>query len=98
MEFDCTRSSRFVELMCSMKHLEELNLFGYQVNPDDLVRVFQSCSKLTNLYIGMHHCKTFEMDKHLKNQLKSGFQKLRRLRLDFFIDKHSWAVIQEMLT
>jgi hypothetical protein len=98
LEWVNSLSSRFVKLICSMKNLEELNLFGCELAPVVLARVFQSCPKLIELNIGIHEYKTLQMDEHLKKRLKQGFQKLRRLRLDFFIHKDSWPLIQEMLT
>jgi hypothetical protein len=92
---DC---SRFVELICSMKNLETLNLFDHELTPDVLAHVFQSCYKLTNLHIATYKYKTHEMAEHLKNQLRSGFQRLRRLHLVCFIDKVKWPAIQEILT
>ena len=98
MKFDRSHSSCFFELICSMKNLEELNLFGYVLTPDGLAHLFQSCSKLTNLYIGIHYWETLEIDERLKNQLKTGFQRLRCLKLGCSIDKVTWPVIQELLT
>jgi hypothetical protein len=65
---------------------------------EDLARVFQSCSKLVELRIATYGCETLEMAEHLKDQLRSGFQKLRCLNLVCLIDNGSWPVIQEMLT
>ncbi len=98
MKFDRSHSSCFFELICSMKNLEELNLFGYTLTPDILAHLFQSCFKLVQLNIGIHNCKTLEMDERLKDQLKTGFQKLRCLKLGCSIDKVTWPVIQEILT
>jgi hypothetical protein len=97
-ELDCSRNSRFVELICLMKNLEELNLCDYELTPDDLAHVFHSCSKLTNLYVPRHKYKTQKMDEHLKNQLRSGFQRLRCLHLECSINSDTWPMIQEMLT
>ena len=98
VEFDCSQSSRFVELICSMKNLESLDLNEHDLNPDVLARVFQSCSKLVEMDIAIQKYKTHEMAEHLKDQLRSGFKKLRRLDLVFSIDDDTWLVIQEMLT
>ena len=95
-QFNCPRSSRFIELICSMKNLEELDLFHYE--PEVVARVFESCPKLINLDIVTWKCKTREMAEHLKNQLRSGFQRLRRFEFGCFIDNDSLPVIQEMLT
>jgi hypothetical protein len=95
---NCSRSSRFGELICSMKNLEELDLLGHEPTPDVLAHVFQSCAKLIKLHIGAKKWKTHEMDEHKKNQLISGFQRLRCLDLKCFIDSDTWPVIQEILT
>jgi hypothetical protein len=94
--FSC--SSRFVEVICSMKNLESLDLDEDEIAADVLAHVFQSCSKLTNLHTATYDYKTLEMDERLKNKLRLGFQKLRCLRLYCFIDEGWWPVIQEMLT
>ena len=92
------RSPLIVELICSMKNLETLDLRDQELTLDSLAHVFQSCSKLTSLYVATNEYKTFEMDEHLKNQLRSGFQRLQLLQFECFFDKDSWPVIQEMLT
>jgi hypothetical protein len=98
LQFDCSCSSRFVELICSMKNLESLDLDEHDLTPDDLAHVFQSCSKLIEMDIAIEKYKTYEMAEYLKNQMRPGFQKLRRLDLVCFIDNDSWPVIQEILT
>jgi hypothetical protein len=87
----------FLEVICSMKNLEKLDL-DYKLTLEDLARVFQSCSKLVELRIATYGCKTHKMSEHLKNQLRSGFRKLRRLKLGFSIDNDTLPVFQEMLT
>jgi hypothetical protein len=87
--------SQLVKVFCSMKNLEEIYL-KWQLTLEDLAHVFQSCSKITNLHIATFDYNTLEMSEYLKNQLRSGFQKLRRL--DVVCAKDSWPVIQEMLT
>ena len=91
-------SSQCFELICSMKNLESLNLFENELTPDVLAHVFQSCSKLTELHIATYNYKTLGMAEHLKNELRSDFQKLGCLDLMCFIDDNSWLVIQEILT
>jgi archaellum biogenesis ATPase FlaH len=68
--YNWARSSRLVELICSMKHLETLNFMDHEVTPDVLARVFQSCSKLIELRIATFGLKTHKMAEHLKNQLR----------------------------
>ena len=75
-----------------MKNLEQLDLHC-DLTLEDLALVFQSCSKLVVLDIYIHQ---FEMGEVVIDQLKPGFQRLRRLNLECAIV--SWAGIQEMLT
>ena len=97
VQFDFSSNSRFVEVVCSMENLKLLDLLHYELTLEDLARVFQSCSKVTNLLIPAKGRKMSELDEHLKNQLKIGFQRLRRLYVQQ-TDDDSWPVIQEMLT
>jgi hypothetical protein len=69
-----SRSSRFVELICSMKNLEKLDMCGYDLTPEVLAHVFRSCFKLTELHIGTKKCETLDMDEHLKKSTKTRFQ------------------------
>jgi hypothetical protein len=91
---------RFPEMTCSMKNLESLDLDEDLLTPDALAHVFQSCSKITHLHIKADGwCgEMFNMDEHLKNQLRTGFQKLRCLYLVCYIDDDTWPMFQEMLT
>ena len=98
MDFDGARSSRFVELICPMKNLESLNLFENELTPDVLARVFQSCSKLTELNFTAFEFEMDGMGEDLKNQLRPGFQRLRFFELHGYIDPFSWPVIQEIFT
>jgi pantothenate kinase len=94
----CLRISRIIKLICSMKSLVTLDLMEQAVTLEDLARVFQSCPQLINLHVETKECQMSEKAEALKNQLRSGFQKLRRLDLVFSIDDDTWPVIQEMLT
>jgi len=99
VQFHCSRNSRFFEVICSMKNLETLKLFEDDLTLDSLTHVFQSCPKLIELHICTQVCITQKMDNHLKNQLKSGFQRLRWFDLNIcFTDSHTMSEIQEMLT
>jgi hypothetical protein len=105
-EFNWARSSRFIEVICSMKNLESLYLLDHAwssshelcMKPEDLALVFQSCSKITDLRITTTEDGMSKMPEHVKNQLRSSFQKLRYFGFRCFIDNDSWPVIQEMLT
>jgi len=85
---------QLVEVICSMKNLKKL-VSECSLTLEDFSHVFQSCSKLIELDF-WPACQLFEMD--LKNYLRPGFQKLRRLDLGYLHSKISWPVIQEMCT
>ena len=98
VDFDFSSNSRLVEVICSMKNLETLNLGEHELTPDALAHVFQSWSKLIEQDIAALKYKTLEMGEHLKNQLRSGFRRLRRLDVACSIVNDTWPVIQEMMT
>ena len=99
VEFPRSSNSPFVKVVCSMKNLDTLRLSDSDLTLEDLAHVFQSCSKITRLHISKFEYTRFEISEHLKNQLRSGFQRLR-----FFgfttssINNDSWPLIQETLT
>jgi hypothetical protein len=95
--FDCSCSSRFVELIFSMKNLEKLNLFDSDLTLEVLAHAFQSCSKLIDVNI-MSTYGILQMPEHLKNQLRPSLQRLRYFDFRCSIDNDSWPVILEMLT
>jgi pantothenate kinase len=97
VKFDCSSNHRIVEVICSMKNLEELRFLGKKLTLEVLAHVFESCSKITQLIIPVNGRKMSEMAEHLKFQLRPGFQRLRHLRI-LQMDNDSWPVIQEMLT
>ena len=92
-QFSLYNNSSFVKIIRSMKKLEILTTDAHYLTLEDLALVFQSCSKLVVLDIYIHQ---FEMGEVVIDQLKPGFQRLRRLNLECAIV--SWAGIQEMLT
>jgi hypothetical protein len=98
-EFACglLNISPFLEVFCSMKNLAIMCL-DYELTLKDLAHVFQTCPKLIELNTVTKECKTLEMAEQLNIQLRSGFQRLRRLGLLCFINNDSWPVLQEMLT
>jgi hypothetical protein len=51
VEFPCSRSPRFFQMICSMRDLETLYLRHNELTLEDLAHVFMSCSKITNLSI-----------------------------------------------
>jgi hypothetical protein len=78
MASDCLPSSRFVEVICSMKNLKELHLFDYELIPEIHAHVFQSCSKITDLCLLANEDETFKMLDQLKSQLRPSFLLINR--------------------
>ena len=81
-----------------MKNLEKLSSNGHFLTLEDLARVFQSCSKLVELDIFVFEFEMDEVDDDLVDQLRPGFQRLRRLDLEYFIDDDTWPGFQQLLT
>jgi hypothetical protein len=102
-ESDSFHISSYSRVISSMKTLEKLELESY-MSFGDLAHVFQSCPKLTELKITAFEFEMEEMGEDLKNQLRPGFQRLRRLYLSWYIDNDSLPVthgrnyLQELLT
>ena len=102
-ESDSFHISSYSQVVSSMKTLETLELESY-MSFGDLARVFQSCSKLTELKITAFEFEMEKMGEDLKSELRPGFQRLRRLYLRWYIDNDSLPVthgrnyLQELLT
>jgi hypothetical protein len=100
--FEGSRSSRLNELICSMKNLEKLHVFGNDLKLlkliEALARVFQSCSKIIELNIAFWGIEMREVAEHLKNLLIPGFQRLRYFDINCCVEDDAWPVIQEMFT
>ena len=91
--------SPFVKVICSLKNLKKLDLYcECERTLEDLARVFQSCSKLTELNTSAFGCKMDEMTEDLIDKLRPGFQRLRRLDILCSINNDSWLGFQKMLT
>lgn len=88
----CDDIPRLLRDTCSMTKLQKLNLLKCDLKLEQLSRVFRSCPELTELHCGLGDSEQLEMDGHLINMLRQGFQRLRR------IYDNSWPVIQEMFT
>jgi hypothetical protein len=98
VKFEGSRSSRFVELICSMKNLEKLHLCAYDLTLEALAHVFQSCSKIIDLNITIWEFETREVAEQIKHQLIPGFQRLQYFEFECFVEDDTWPVIQEMCT
>jgi hypothetical protein len=96
-QFCLFHMSPFFEVLCSMKNLKKLYL-SYDLTLEALAHVFQSCSKLTELRISASEFKMDEMGEEVLNQLRTGFQRLRCLDLEYLIDNDSCPGLQEILT
>jgi hypothetical protein len=84
-------------VICSMTQLEKLSLLECQLTlTEDVPKLFRSCPTLTELHVGIDESQKLEMNEELKNELRSGFLRLRLLELDWYID--SWPVIQGIFT
>jgi hypothetical protein len=81
-----------------MTQLEKLSLSVWTLTmTEDVPKLFRSCPKLTELHVRIHESQEkLEMNEELRNELRSGFQRLRLLVLDSLIN--SGPAIQEILT
>jgi hypothetical protein len=79
-----------------MTNLEKLNIFHWKVTLTDVPQLFRSCPKLTDLRLRLVESQKLKIDEELKNELRSGFQRIRLLELKWEI--YSWPVILEIFT
>jgi hypothetical protein len=98
--YDC--NPRLLLVIHSMTHLEKLILWEC-VNltlTEDVLQLFRSCPKITELRISLFDPKRVEcqrlneMNEDAKNELRSGFQRL--VELDWTV--YSCPVFQEIFT
>jgi len=101
VKFDRQIIARLMRVICSMNNLEKLHFLECNLTlTEDLPQVFQSCPKLTELHIqlsdpeGVERERLNKMNEHLKNELRSGFQRL--VKLHWIIV--SCPIIQEIFT
>jgi hypothetical protein len=88
---------RFSRFLHPMTKLEKLSLLKWDLTlTEDVPQLFRSCPTLTELHLRLFESQKVEMNEELKNELRSGFQRLQLLELHWFID--SWPLIQEMFT
>jgi hypothetical protein len=87
----------FLRVIRSMTHLEKLSLlYGRLSLTQHLPQLFRSCPKLTQLHLGLYERQKSKVNEVLKNELRSGFQRLRLFVLELGI--YSCSLIQEILT
>ena len=89
---------RLLGNICSMKKLDTLKLVDCEITLEQLLTLFRSCPELVELSLELDAKQKLEMDNCLKNELRTGFQKLRRLMFYGHIDNDSWPVIKEIVT
>ena len=90
---------RFYEVLRSMAHLEKLSLLNRKLGlAQDVAELFRSCPKLTELHLKLDDWLNdrMEIDEELKNELRSGFQRIRLLELHW--GNFAWPVILELFT
>ena len=81
----------------SMNNLETLSLFEWNLTlTEDVPELFRSCPKLTRLRLKLVESQKLELNEELKNDLRPGFQRLRRFEFDW--DMNSGQVVQEIFT
>jgi hypothetical protein len=89
---------RFLEDVCSMMKLEKLAIYNSKMKLEQLPPIFKSCPKLVRLRLELCFSEKLEMNEHLENELRRGFQRLQLFQFQGHIDHNSWPVIQQMLT
>jgi hypothetical protein len=89
---------RFLRYICCMKKLQSLHLDKCQLTLEQLSTLFRSCPELVELNLGLDLSLKSDMDEHLKNELRRGFEKLRLFVLNGYINNDSWPVIQEIMS
>ena len=63
------------------------------------VRPLFNCFKhLTNLQLLVFYVLTCKLDSNMENELRAGFQKLKRLNLSATIEGDGWPLLQRMMT
>ena len=91
------QSIRFFRFILSMNNLAKLSLLHWTLILTQAVpQLFRSCPKLTELHLRLLESQELEMNEDLKNELRTGFQKIRLCELICKIG--SWQIMQEMFT
>jgi len=81
-----------------MNNLERVDLSECDVTFENLAHLFRPCPKIVKLNLKLLPLKKWKMNEDLKNKIRLGFQKLRYIVLQSYIDNNSWPVLQEILT
>ena len=89
---------RLLGNISSMKKLDTLKLVDCEITLEQLLTLFRSCPELVELSLELDAKQKLEMDNCLKNELRTGFQKLKLLMLYGHIDNDSWPMIKEIVT
>jgi hypothetical protein len=88
---------RLLGNICSMKKLDRLTLVDCEITLEQLSTLFRSCPELVELSVELDVKQKLEMDDCLKNELRTGFQKLKLLIFNGHIDNDSWPAIKEIV-
>jgi hypothetical protein len=97
---NCSRSHIpwFLGNICFMKKLDRLELNYFGITLEQLSTLFRSCPELVELSVELDFRQKLEMDDCMKNELRRGFQKLKILGFQGYIDNYSWPAIKEIVT
>ena len=85
--------------ICSMKHLEQLNVHGTHLSVFDLSRVFAYCSNITRLSMTLaNENKLSYCYAQYNDQLRMGFRRLNCLKLAGLYTSDEFKIIQDILS
>jgi hypothetical protein len=91
-----SRGPWLFQVIRSMNNLEKLSLLECKLKLTDVQQLFRSCPKLVELHLMLLENDKLEMNEGLKDDLRSGFQRIRLFDLENCIE--SWPTILEILT
>jgi hypothetical protein len=97
LNYICPSIPWIFRVISCMANLEKLSLLKWEPKlAEYLPQLFRSCPKLTDLHLRLVESQKLEMGESLKNELRSGFQRLKIFELGWGIN--SWPAIREILT
>ena len=96
MDVGWSRGPWMFQVIRSMNNLEKLSLLKCKLTLTDVSQLFRSCPKLTELRLMLFDNQKVGTGEELKNELRPGFQRLRRFEFDW--DMNSGQVVQEIFT